>query len=186
MPLPSSVAESSASSTMVVSWSPPPPRSPLTSSWKTGQRRYRGFTAPHWGSPNLKRAPPPQTQRRRPNKAIQANNRPLPFSASSQTHYRTICSQGLSSSNIWLHIWRMNSVLRRSPVLGCLLRDTTWGAGAHRLRQIRTATRHPRCLRRKRRRRAAAHAAWSWSRRCCLCSRRTRSSAASWRISQVQ
>ena len=194
MPSPSSAAESSASSTTAAFWTPPPPLpppSPLTSSWRTGRGRYRGFTAPHWGSPNLKRALPPQTRRTMPNKAMWANNRPLPFSASSRTPYRTICSQGLSSSSssssssTWLWVWRTSSVRRPTRDQECLLRATTWAAGARRLRQSRTATRRPRCPRRKRRRRTAVHAAWSWSRRCCLCSRRTRSSATSWRTSQV-
>lgn len=187
MPLLSSAAEFSACSTMAVSWSLPPPPSPPTLSWKMGRGTLKGFTAPHWGSPNMKRALPPLIQRRRPNKAIWTNNRPLPFSASSQTPYRTIFSQDLSSSSsIWLKVWRTTRVRQRSLDQGCLLQDTIWEAGARLPRQSRTATPHPRCLRRRRRKRAAVRAAWSWSRRCCLCSRRTRSSVTSWRTSQVQ
>lgn len=184
MPSLSSAAESSASSTTAVSLNRPPPPSPPTSSWRT----LRGFTAPHWGNPNLRRALPPQTQKRRLNKAIWINNRPRLFSASSQTPYRAISSQGLSSSssNILLLVWRMSSVRQQSPAQACPRQVTTWEAGAHRLRLNHTGTRRPRCPRRKRRRRTAVHAAWSWSRRFCLCSKRTRSCATSWRTSQVK
>lgn len=167
MPSPSSAAESSASSTTGVSWSPPPPPppSPLTLSWKTGQGTLRGFIAPHRGSLNPRRALPPQTQRRRLNQAIWTNNRPLQFSASSQTPCRTICSQDLnnstSSSNICLLVWRTSSARHLSLVQECLLQDTTWEDGAPRLHQNHTATPRPHCLRRRRRRRTAVLAAWN-------------------------
>lgn len=162
MPSPSSAAESSASSTTGVSWSPPPPPpSPLTLSWKTGQGTLRGFTAPHRGSLNPRRALPPQTLRRRLNKAIWTNNRPLQFSASSRTPYRTICSQDLSSSNICLLVWRTSSARHPSLLQERLLQDTTWEDGAPRPHQNHTATPRPHCLRKRRRRRTAVLAAWN-------------------------